>query len=62
MFDFMKDRFAVLAILIALFLGAILGSTITYLTIGDAGPPLSCIERGGVVVIESSSAVKCVVQ
>lgn len=61
MFDFMKDRVAVLFILIAFFVGALLGSAITYLTIVDAGPPLSCIERGGVVVIESSSKVKCLI-
>ena len=60
MFDFMKDRVAVPFILLAFFFGALLGSAITALTMVDSGPPLSCIQRGGVIVIESSSAVKCV--
>lgn len=59
MFDFMKDRAAVLFILLALLFGALLGSAITALTMVDSGPPISCIKRGGVIVIESSSEVKC---
>ena len=56
--EFLRDRVAVVLIVLALFVGGAIGSAVTWLVV-DNGPPFSCFERGGVIIIEGYGRVRC---